>query len=256
MLREPVTGTKERRARPDRDNDPRPDWDEVTGDLVDSLEAIAYPNRFKLLTELKEPRAIGDIKLTATVDHGNPDRVITREGVRHHMKKLRDAGFVKARTARGRGQTEHEYVVDRTRLYELSEALRDLPLKQRAGTWDAWENLTWDTPVKGCPNLTVVHGSRIGESFPLRGGSREEERGWIIGRNEDVEINLDWDACVDDQAAEIHRGEEGFEVIDLRSAKRRVVVNGEALDRGERVGIGPGDVISVGRSVLVLQDPT
>lgn len=256
MLREPVTGTEERRARPDKEDDTRPGWDEVTGDLVDSLDAIAYPNRFKLLTELKEPRAIGDIELTATVDHGNPDRVITREGVRHHMKKLRDAGFVKARTARGRGQTEHEYVVEHTRLYELSEALRDLPLKQRGGRWDACETLTWDPPVRGCPSLTVVHGSRIGESFPLRGGLREEGRGWIIGRSEDVDISLDWDARVDEQAAEIHRDDEGFEVIDLRAAKRRVVVNGEPLDRGEHASLEPGDVISVGRSVLVFQDLT
>ncbi len=255
MLREPVTRREERRAHQEKDGESCSPWEEVTQDLVGSLEAIAYPNRFKLLTMLQDPQAIGDIELTATVDHGNPDRVITREGVRHHMKKLRDAGFVKARTARGRGQTEHEYVVDHTRLYELSEALRDLPLKNRSGSWDACENLTWDPPAPGRANLTVVHGSRIGESFPLQGLRREEDRGWIIGRSQDADICLDWDACVDDQAAEIHRSDDGFEVIDLRAAMRRVVVNGEPLDRGEHASLEPGDVISVGRSVLVFQDP-
>ncbi len=246
MIGEPVVHTQER--------GPAQPGEETKIDLVESLEAIAYPNRFKLLTILREPHAIGDIELNATVDHGNPDRVITREGVRHHMKKLRQAGFVETQTSPHTGNMEHKYKVNPRRLYALSEALRNLPKEARSSQRDLHVPMTWETPTRG-PTLTVVHGSQIGDTYPLQGTPSSLPRGWIIGRSPNADIRLGWDPYVDDQAAEIQRTEDGFELIDLRAADHRVAVNGMRLDRGEVKELAFGDTISVGRSLLVFQRP-
>lgn len=247
MIGEPAVGTPQRGRTSDED--------EIEIDLVESLDAIAYPNRFKLLTILREPHPIGDIELSATVDHGNPDRVITREGVRHHMKKLREAGFVETQPSSRNGNIEHQYVVNPRRLYALSEGLRNLPLESRSSKRDLETPITWEPPSPRVPSLVVVHGSKIGESFPLRGSPSSLPRGWIIGRSQAADIQLDWDPYVDAQAAEVQRTEDGFELIGLRAAEHRVSLNGQTLDRGEKRALEFGDVISVGRSVLTFRDP-
>lgn len=98
--------------------------------------------------------------------------------------------------------------------------------------------------------LTVVHGPAAGRRFALRGEPKNPERGWVIGRGDDVEVPLDRDPYVSRQAGDIEQSGETFYAVDLRTAKRRLSVNGLPLDRGERKALGEGDLIGAGRSVL------
>lgn len=214
-------------------------------DLVMQLQAIASPNRFRLLEMLEEPHGVGDIELEASLEGGNAERSITRQGVRHHLNKLREAGFVRVRSAGKASRGGHEYVVDRRRLYELGETLRGMPSSTK-GDLDAPP--TWETPPGR--SLTVVHGEEIGRSYPLEDAASLSGRGWVIGHREDLDVPLPWDPYVDDQAGEIERTSDGFSLIDLRAAQRRVSLNGRKFDRGEIHDLESGDLIGAGRSVL------
>lgn len=225
---------------------------EVSNTLVDRLEAIASPNRLRLLGLLQEPQTVSDIELVATAEENDRDRQITRQGVRHHLNKLRDAGFVEARSIGSQGKRAHEYVADPRRLYELGEILRAMPLALGSSPDDLGAPPTWDAP-ETAPNLTVVHGAEIGLSFPLRGEPNIAGRGWILGSGSEADVQLDWDSHADPQTGEIERRGGSFRLIDLRASTHRVSLNGRELDRGEVREVTDGDLVGVGLSLLRFQ---
>lgn len=223
---------------------------EISETLVERLEAVASPSRLQLLATLQEPRTVSDIHLETTGDEGNGDRRITSQGVRHHLNKLLDAGFVEVHRSEGQGKRVNEYVTDDRRLYELGEILRSMPLSLSSPPEELGAPPTWEPSPSGGPSLTVVHGAEIGRSFRLRGEPNFSDRGWVIGQAPDVDVPLDWDAYVGRQAGEIERVKGSFRVIDLRATERRLSVNGQALERGASQEITDGDLIGVGRSLL------
>lgn len=228
--------------------------DEISGTLVDNLQAISSPNRLRLLSLLREPHTVSDINLQVTVDQGNPERCISRQGVRHHLNKLRKAGFVEVRSADTNGRRVHEYVADPRKLYELGEILRLMPMGETPGPGDLGAPPTWDPPSSAAPTLTVVHGAEIGRSFPLQGEPNQPARGWVIGQSPEVDIPLSWDPYVDAQAGEIERSGGSFRLIDLRVTERPVSLNGRVLERGETRELEDGDLVGVGRSLLCFRE--
>lgn len=221
--------------------------------LVESLQAIASPNRLRLLSLLREPRTVADIELEAT-DENDTDRNITRQGVRHHLDKLREAGFVHVRAIEKDGRRVHEYETDPGSLYEVGEALKTLPLSPLSSHRDLDPPPTWDPPKPGVPTLTVVHGAAIGRSFPLSEPTSFPNRGWVVGRGGTVDVPLDWDPQVGEQTAEIERRGRELDLIDLRASPNRLSVNGQALERGERRTLSDGDVVGAGRTLLRFQE--
>lgn len=112
---------------------------------------------------------------------------------------------------------------------------------------------TWDAPAWSCPRLRVLHGPETGRSFLLRGRPSDPDRGWVVGRGEGADVSLDRDLHVEHQAVDIDRSDDGFELVDLRTAEGRVSLNGAELDRGERRQMEDQDLIGVGASLLLLR---
>lgn len=222
---------------------------EVDKTLVKRLEAIASPSRLRLLSTLQEPRQVSEIELVATDEEG-AERSITTQGVRHHLNKLRECGFVRVEHVDRGGKRVNRYVADHRRMYELGEVLRSMPLELDAPTDEMGAPPTWEQPPGGVPSLTVVHGAEIGRSFSLTDTPEIDDRGWVIGQAPAVDVALDWDPYVGRQAGEIERDHGSFRLIDLRASARRISVNGQVLERGESCEITDGDLIGVGRSVL------
>lgn len=217
---------------------------------MERLEAVASPSRLQLLATLQEPSPVSDIHLEASGEEGNDDRRITSQGVRHHLNKLLDAGFIEVRPSDRQGKRVNEYVTDVKRLYELGEILGSMPLSLSSPAEELGAPPTWEPSPAGTPSLTVVHGAEIGRSFRLHGEPKFPDRGWVIGQAPEADVRLDWDAYVGRQAGEIEREKGSFRVIDLRATERRLSVNGQALERGAAKEITDGDLIGVGRSLL------
>lgn len=105
------------------------------------------------------------------------------------------------------------------------------------------------------PRLVLVRGIEPGRAFSLSGKPPGATRGWIVGRSPKAEIPLSYDPHVSMEDAEIFPTGDGFRVLDLRSSVNRVQVNNQELDCGAEEELDRGDVLTVGRSMLLYQGP-
>ncbi len=228
--------------------------------LVESLKALSSENRLELLALLRNPRTIDEIVLTPgpTRAGSRPERPLARQTVREHLEQLVATGIVRVRLTDRHGKRgQQEFVLDRARLFAALEDIRKL------GSLTAFVPLDpGDTRVAGRepepawdegPKLVLVHGVKEGTAFPLRSELLKEGRGWVIGRREGVAVNLSYDPFVSHHHAEILRDGERFRLMDLRTARNGTLVNWHRLPVGGEARLEPGDVIGVGRSLLVFR---
>lgn len=225
--------------------------------LEEYLSALAYGSRLELLSMLRSPRAIQDIRLTPRqVRPGeNPDRPVARQTIQAHLDKLMDVGVVLCRESpEKRGK---EYLVNPQRLYQILEELRkvgtataDAPMPDD-GTVDL--GAIRRAATDGGPRLLLVHGLHEGKAFPLRRDDLRDGRGWVIGRREGLHVSLDYDPYVSSENAEVMQEGPDFRLLDLRSSKNGTHLNWRRLETDERPALAPGDVVGVGRSLLVFR---
>lgn len=210
---------------------------------IDQLGTVSSPRRLRLLTLLAEGFTPEEVKRAS---ERSP------QDIEADLEQLREADLLK-----DHGATEHDvdraFVPDLTQLHELGEVLRGLSIAYGQSPGRPDTPPTWQPTAPGAPSLTVVHGTTVGTSFRLETDSVSSRRGWIIGRGDDVDVPLDEDPYVEPEAGEIERWEGRFELVDLRIADRRVSLNGQLLDRGERRELSEGDLVGVGRSLLRFQ---
>lgn len=64
-------------------------------------------------------------------------------------------------------------------------------------------------------------------------------------------VCLDYDPYVSLENAAVARAGDGFDVSDLPQSKNGTAVNWEVLPKGGRRELRPGDLIGVGRSLLL-----
>lgn len=226
--------------------------------LADALKSVAYPSRLRLLLLLREPRTIDEIRLTPASARrpGNTDRPISRQAVLEHLHQLAEEGLVRSAPAKKASRsTQLEYVAIRPQLYALLESFRELVEDPSPGFSGAQETALASSRFgssehKG-PRLVLAHGASPGRVFPLLGHATGRGRGWIIGRKETSHVCLDYDPFVSSENAEILRRGDTFQLLDLRTAKNGTFHNLAQLSVGSTVDLRRGDIIGVGRSLLV-----
>lgn len=211
----------------------------------------------KILWDLKEPRSIGELNVTTTED--GRERPLTREGVRHHVGQLVDAGLVEVATREPLGRNMMAYQARPAGLFHLSETLvhmanpstksppnpTDAPAWVRHGESIAQEASPW-------PRLAIVSGLERGDVCELEPRGPNASRGWIIGSDEDCDVVLHYDENVSKQHAEVLPAKNGLELVDFRTSGP-THLNWGPIERGEKEELSPGDVIGVGSTLLVLQ---
>lgn len=231
--------------------------------LKSYLSVLGYENRLELLTILREPRTIDEIELTPTAPQAgdSPDRSISRQAVRNHLDRLMEIGLVRTGSVQPEGQREQTtYRTDHARLYAVVEELRRLcrvpPAPDSVEPFQTTEldatpgedEDAWDGP-----RLVVVHGVREGRVFPLRPDDREPPRGWVIGRSPEADVPLPNDPFVSSENAEVVPTDAGFKLLDLRTARNGTFLNWDQLPVGGKQPLETGDVVGVGRSLLVFR---
>ncbi|MGQ0536289.1 MAG: FHA domain-containing protein [Methanobacteriota archaeon] len=225
------------------------------------LKILAHSNRLELLSLLRTPRTLDEIRLTPSPSQAgeNPERNISRQAVQNHIDRLLEAGLVRVGMTDRKGtRAHHEYVVDHARLFAVVEELRkvstfeaNVPLDpfMTEGLPEARER-DWQEGAK----LVLVHGIHEGKAFPLRQQDVKAPRGWVIGRAADAHISLEYDPYVSTENAEIMQVGAKFRLLDLRTSKNGTFVNWQRMPVGGEVVLAGGDIIGVGRSLLVFRE--
>jgi DNA-binding transcriptional ArsR family regulator len=228
--------------------------------LARLLRTLGHENRLKLLGLLRDPRPVSEIVLAPGPGRlgARPSRPIARQSVLEHLKQLQDQGLVEAPPARRDRKALHEYVAVRSRLFGLVETLREVlegppPTHVSAQETVAAPGWRKTAPAAAGPRLIVVHGADPGRTYPLSRDQRRGPRGWILGRNTTCHVALDYDPYASGENAEIVPNGSGYMLLDLRTARNGTWLNWNKLPLGEQVPLENGDVIGVGRSLLLFR---
>lgn len=217
--------------------------------LAESLAALAYPLRLELLEALGAPVALSDIRVRPLRHDGagEPARVAAKQTVAAHLDKLVEVGLVTRSVEPGGGPT---YAVDPQRLYALTEELRSLSVRHsgRGRTRDATGTLVQAGAPRAVagPRVVLVHGVYEGRAYSL-----DAKRPSIIGRRRDADVALDYDPFVSAEHARIEPTAQGMRIVDAPSNKNGTTLNWDAMERGGAAVLETGDVIGVGRSLLI-----
>lgn len=219
------------------------------GTLAASLAALSSPTRLALLRALRTPKRLRDIVVKlADSDGGRP---LSRQAIREHLDKLADLGFVSARTA-SEDADAAEFVVNHQKLFAVSEEFRLLgrirPTAEPSNPTVAAGG-AGGVSLPERPSLVLVKGPEEGQVFELAGSGQR----WRIGRHRDVEVPLDFDPFVSGDHAAVSRQGEHFFVADLPDSRNGTWVNFRQIPKGEARPIAHGDLIGVGRSLLLFR---
>jgi hypothetical protein len=235
---------------PPKPRDPAVDY----ATLGEFLAVLSYPVRLELLSLLRFPHTLSELKL-APHKHapGSEPRVASRQTIHNHLAKLEDADLVRAETVERGGRAMPQYTVNPPRLYAVLEDLRQVCTiyagkglaTDATGTLAARD--AGEEP-KG-PRLVLVHGLYEGKWFPLDARTSAEGR-WLVGRKRGLPVALDYDPFVSLEHAVVQARGGDFVVTDLPSSKNGTAVNWRTLPAGGSRVLRPGDVVGVGRSLL------
>lgn len=226
--------------------------------LEEFLRALAHARRLELLHLLRLPHELHDIRLAPGRSRAGerPERAVARQSIQAHLEKLVEIGVVMGRGPGERGRRGKEFVVNPQRAYQIAEEFR------RVITLTAGAPVSRDATVEAAaasgpalaegPQLVLVHGFEEGKAFPLRRTDLEGEGGWVIGRKPGLHVSLEYDPFVSLVNSEITLERDAYLLSDLGSSKNGTWLNWRPLGR-ERARLKPGDVIGVGRSLLVFR---
>lgn len=219
--------------------------------IAEVLEVLANPNRLRALRQLLEPRTVGQVELEAerTGGQGASGAPISREGVRQHLARLRELGVVRRREGPGGA---HEYLVDQGALFALMEEIRNLGRLRPDERWLA--ETKHGAPPQGPaepegPRLVVVHGVEEGVGHPLPAG----EAPWVVGRASVCNVVLPHDPFVSRRNTRIEKDGEVYRVLDLPESRNGTALNWTPLPDGEPQPLEHGDVVGIGRSLLLFR---
>lgn len=232
--------------------------------LAGYFSALANRNRLELLLALREPQHLDKLRLSPTPSRAgaSPLRAISRQAVQNHLDLLMDLRLVKLEVQRSHERRHTQYYqTNYSRLFTMMEELRKILANPPSSVDSAnTEDVTplgndgWKGPRHPPPHVAIVEGVQRGRTFPLRSSDLTPERGWIIGRNPNVQVHLTHDPYVCTENAEILPEGTGYRLMDMRSSRNGTTLNWERLRRGQSSPLRQGDVIGVGRTLLVFRE--
>ena len=214
--------------------------------LTQYLKALAHPARLELLWRLRIPTAPAEVVIRPRRrDEGlSPERPMSRQSIMEHVDQLEEVGVVN-RVDDGRFVTSAQHVFaiveDLRQLTAIETAVRvdvDATMAQARDAAAAW--------VAG-PKLVAVGGPWEGRVFALAGAGP-----WTIGRAATQHVALTYDPYASGENARLHRDGATWRVEAAAGARNPVRLNFAPVDKPR--ALRSGDIIGVGRSLLVFQD--
>lgn len=228
------------------------------GSLAEFLKALSFPTRLEILDALRVPRMIGEIRVSPQrVPQGeNADRAVARQTIQAHLDRLVASDLVRDEPVEVGERLMRRYAVNSQKLYAVTEELRRLTTRYagRGAEEQSTASLSADGPPSDRratgPRLVLVHGMYEGKVYRLD-PALATPAGWLVGRKRGLAISLDYDPFVSGENSLVTAHANGHAIADLASSRNGTRVNWEQVAPGERRVLASGDVVGVGRSLLV-----
>lgn len=212
--------------------------------LARDLKPLGNPTRLELLHFLMKPHYLEEIASHLKM---------ARQAAEKHIEQLVEVGVLKPQPGRRDSGPVTEYVLVPQRLFAISEEFNKLGVlrpERKAEDLERTMISTAHAAARADPEvarLAVVHGMRIGAVISLTG-----KEAWTIGRDKDRDIVLDYDPYVSNRHAEVLREGAGHFLVDTFSTNG-TFLNWERVARGGRLPLSSGDVVGVGKTLLVFK---
>jgi DNA-binding transcriptional ArsR family regulator len=217
--------------------------------LARDLRPLGSTVRLRLLDLLTEPLYLEEVARRIG---------LSRQGVRRHLDELVEVGLLRKQLGDRPVGEVSEYVLDHARVFQMNTEFARLgmlrPTREalaHAPTADVGRSgKPARAAARGEPALALVRGQGEGRVFLL---AHQPGRVWRIGRAKGAEIRLDYDPYVSNRHAEVRREAAGFALVDAFS-RNGTTLNWAPIEKGEAAPLARGDVIGVGRTLLVFQE--
>ncbi len=232
------------------------------------LSALGNRQRLDILRQLTTPRNVSEIAAfreeKSKEDEAGDGRQVrlTRQAILGHIDKLQEVGLVDTRVAQGEGSHTKEYFTREDHLFMILEEVRTLGNLAMEATTEAVPDRTLVRRVEpptqeredSLAQLILIRGIREGRTFPLH--AKSEPMQWWIGRervvgDEKVDVPLEYDLFISRKHAVLSFEDKEFKLRDAESLNGTIVNWREEMRGGEEVALQHGDVIGVGRSLLL-----
>lgn len=226
--------------------------------LAPYLTALASPARLELLHLLRTPKSVREITLRPTGHDAalRRERSITDQAVRKHLAKLEDAGLVVTRRGKREGAPVEERLVNHQMLFAVVEQLREVARLPPTVHLEHARTMTIargrDAETSRGPRLIQVHGRAEGTTYSL-GTKPPRDGAWVVGRRQGLAVTLDHDPYISLEHAAVVPAGAGFAVRDLPRSKNGTWLNWRAVPRGSTVPIVTGDVVGLGKTLLLFR---
>lgn len=224
-------------------------------ELTQALDTLASPVRLAIVRQLRTPKVLKEIEVTSSRSGpGSDDRPLARQTVKEHLDRLVDIGIVSPREVKRDYGPTVEYVVNNQVLYAVAERFRGLAgLRPREPPEDETFEGGKDpegSRVEG-PAMVLVKGLDEGRSFPVDPDGGDEPM--IVGRRRDADVPLDFDPYVSRRNTVLNWEDGTLYVEDLEASRNGTRVNFELVPTGSRRPLLDGDLVGVGRSLLLFR---
>lgn len=210
--------------------------------LAEDLKPLSNPKRLRLLHFLTEPHYLEEIA---------SELKMARQSAQKHVDRLLEGGYIEKQQGQRDSGPVTEYILRPQKLFTIHEEFGKLGVLEPTTEDDKLTRtqLSSTQPAAGgagdVPRLRVVHGRTLGTTFELAGDGP-----WMVGRDPKGDVTLDYDPFASNRHAEIEREDAGFAITDAYSTNG-TMLNWEALEKGQTVPLEHGDVVGVGKTLMV-----
>lgn len=219
------------------------DLDRIAGLLL----PLASPVRLKILRYLTTPHYLEEV-----ASHVK----LTRQAARKHLDKLVAIGVLARRSATRDTGLVTEYVIDQQALFLVYDEFEKLgTLRRRDARSDLVRTLAGGKGARprsrgGGPCFWIVRGLDTGERLEL---GDLTDREWVVGRDPRADLALAHDPYASNRHAMVTHEDGVHRLTDLMSTNG-TFHNWERLPRGDGATLAHGDVVGVGKTVLLFWD--
>ncbi|MGQ0537152.1 MAG: FHA domain-containing protein [Methanobacteriota archaeon] len=219
--------------------------------LAKDLHPLGNPKRLHLLHYLTQPHYLEEVA---------SELKMARQSAQKHIDQLLEVGVIRKQHGERASGPVTEYLLDQRRLFTINEEFGKLGTLQPKGGAASMEMLSRtqlspampprEPPTEDAtPRLVIVHGMKIGTVVKLKPGKGS----WLVGRDTSADVPVDYDPFISNRHAEIRAEQGKFKLVDAFSTNG-TFLNWRRVDRGAATDLRHGDVVGVGKTLLLFRE--
>lgn len=224
--------------------------------LAATMRALANPVRLEILAALASPTPLADLRIHPNRREAGSKvaRMVTKATIREHVELLLEARLIDYKPMARGGRVIDHYFVSQPHVFAFTEEFRslaELPGQANAGDETIVHAARRTSTLPSEASLVLLNGVRPGRAFSL---SKRAGGPWHIGRRADHHVSLAYDPFVSLDHALVERSRGGLVLRDIPGNRNGTSVNWAPLAKGDSIELRQGDVVGVGRSLLLFRE--